>query len=472
MAESDSIDAESGFEDTENPTESKEQVVVKFVLRFADKVCSEARMNENHITSVNQMIKGAVPMHMEQLETVAAQSSKLPAILKPKIVIPPLLPKEDLLTPSGLRCYLISDGRDHQLSLLPAEGALFLTNYRIIFRGWPKNLYGSETAITRFFPISSLTKEKKFAINGYLVEIEQQVKEGLQLRSNTAQLIKIAFDDEVHVEDIENFRRSLNQMRFPEQIFHVFAFKGGSEIPLSGKVKKKSSAKHKTIRGFANKTMKTVTRAANFGDGVVSKSTGVMRSSLKMMAHMETIGETSYNPNASSSSSEPRTHGLFTLSSSKNTIEQYKKSSYYKDWLRLGLLPSNDGHNTLGVKNHHNHLVKSTKINQMYSVVPSYPALFLVPGSMGDEHLKRYGRFHKQGRVPVITWKHHKNSSLLLRGSSFQGRGVIGMIKRHHDGQALPTPMAETQSAVEADIFFNALNRTCQMLSSAVGAKG
>ena len=107
---------------------------------------------------------------------VAAQSSKLPAILKPKIVIPPLLPKEDLLTPTGLRCYLISDGRkSDQLQLLPAEGAIFLTNYRIIFRGWPKHVYGCETAITRFFPVSSLTKEKKFSINSYLMEIEQQV---------------------------------------------------------------------------------------------------------------------------------------------------------------------------------------------------------------------------------------------------------------------------------------------------------
>ena len=102
----------------------------------------------------------------------------MPAILKPKIVVPPLLPREELLTPTGLRCYLISDGRaaGHQLQLLPAEGALFLTNYRIIFRGWPKTVYGSETAVTRFFPVSSLTKEKKFSINSYLMELEQHVR--------------------------------------------------------------------------------------------------------------------------------------------------------------------------------------------------------------------------------------------------------------------------------------------------------
>ena len=169
-------------------------------------------------------------MHMETLDTVALQSRKLPAVLKPTVPLPPLLPREDLLSPSGLRCYLLSDGRDHQLSLLPAEGALFLSSYRIIFRGWPKNLYGSETAITRFFPISSMTKEKKFSINGYLVEIEQQVKEGLQMKSCTGQLIKVAFDDEVHMDEIEGFRRNLQQLRYPESVLQLFAFRGGLQI--------------------------------------------------------------------------------------------------------------------------------------------------------------------------------------------------------------------------------------------------
>ena len=96
-----------------------------------------------------------------------------------------------------------------------------------------------------------------------------QVKEGLQLRSNTAQLIKIAFDDDVHNQDVENFRKRLVEIRYPEHICQVFAFKSGAaDITGAGmKARKKSSTKNKTIRGFANKTMKTVSRAAHFGDG-------------------------------------------------------------------------------------------------------------------------------------------------------------------------------------------------------------
>lgn len=43
-----------------------------------------------------------------------------------------------------LRVYLLADGREEGISgalggptLLPAEGAIFLTNYRIIFKGTP-----------------------------------------------------------------------------------------------------------------------------------------------------------------------------------------------------------------------------------------------------------------------------------------------------------------------------------------------
>lgn len=46
----------------------------------------------------------------------------------------------------GLRAFLVADGREDGgaalLPLLPAEGALFLTNYRIIFKGAPCDPFG------------------------------------------------------------------------------------------------------------------------------------------------------------------------------------------------------------------------------------------------------------------------------------------------------------------------------------------
>ena len=50
---------------------------------------------------------------------------------------------------NGLRCYLIPDGRETGTGLnyggpclFPAEGAVFLTNYRIIFKGTPVDEFG------------------------------------------------------------------------------------------------------------------------------------------------------------------------------------------------------------------------------------------------------------------------------------------------------------------------------------------
>ncbi len=62
---------------------------------------------------------------------------------QPKILTPSLLPGEEIVM-EGLRVYLLPDGREEGTGsstggppLLPAEGAIFLTTYRIIFKGMP-----------------------------------------------------------------------------------------------------------------------------------------------------------------------------------------------------------------------------------------------------------------------------------------------------------------------------------------------
>lgn len=132
----------------------------------------------------------------------------------------------------GLRVLLDPDGREEATGgllggphILPAEGALFLTTYRIIFKGIPHDplgKYGSrqqpgeggsmgiipiflpaascsrpvinvmlvcvavgEQAVIRAFPVSSLTKEKKISIQN---QLQQNMQEGLQLRSASFQV--------------------------------------------------------------------------------------------------------------------------------------------------------------------------------------------------------------------------------------------------------------------------------------------
>merc|ERR1719209_1213807 len=81
VAESDSVDAESGFDDTE-PNDNGHSVT-KFVTRFVDKVCGESSVSENHLKALHQMIPGVVAMHLESLDGVSREAKRLPPIQKP-----------------------------------------------------------------------------------------------------------------------------------------------------------------------------------------------------------------------------------------------------------------------------------------------------------------------------------------------------------------------------------------------------
>jgi myotubularin-related protein 5/13 len=65
----------------------------------------------------------------------------------------------------------------------------------------------------------------------YLAHLDQLLQEGLQLRSATFQLMKLAFDEEVSSDTIDLFRKSLSKMRHPQDISGYFAFAGQQLVP-------------------------------------------------------------------------------------------------------------------------------------------------------------------------------------------------------------------------------------------------
>ncbi|MEJ1273979.1 hypothetical protein NN561_004854 [Cricetulus griseus] len=182
-----SYDTESGFEDSENNDVANS--VVRFIARFID---------------------------------------------KPKILRPALLPGEEIVC-EGLRVLLDPDGREEATGgllggpqLLPAEGALFLTTYRILFRGTPHDQLVGEQTVVRSFPIASITKEKKITMQN---QLQQNMQEGLQITSASFQLIKVAFDEEVSPEVVDIFKKQLMKFRYPQSIFSTFAFAAGQTTP-------------------------------------------------------------------------------------------------------------------------------------------------------------------------------------------------------------------------------------------------
>ena len=272
-------DEESGFGDENNLANfSNSEVasgVVKFVTRFVDKVCIDSCVGEEHIKALHTMIPQVVAMQIETLESVYRESKRLPPVMKPKITDPDMIEGEEKLMP-GLRTYLLPDGRDKDNVkdesigahiggpvYLPAEGAIFITNYRIIFKGHPCDPFYSEQTVVRSFPIVTLTKEKRITVHA-VPAVDQYLQEGLQLRSNTFQLIRVAFDEEVTSEMIDSFRKHVIRQRSPANIFQLFAFTSQLMIPNKSILLMQKTKNHKsaTLKGFAKRTfMKTAQKA-------------------------------------------------------------------------------------------------------------------------------------------------------------------------------------------------------------------
>jgi len=69
--------------------------------------------------------------------------------------------------------------------------------------------------------------------------------------------------------------------------------------------------------------------------------------------------------------------------------------------------------------------------------------------------IKYFFKFHL--RFPSITWKHPTTQGLLLRGSAFHGRGLIGIIRRHQDGGSQGAAGQTDIATVEAEIYLTSV---------------
>uniref|UniRef100_A0A8C3M9L7 Uncharacterized protein n=1 Tax=Geospiza parvula TaxID=87175 RepID=A0A8C3M9L7_GEOPR len=431
-----SYDTESGFEDSENNDVAN--AVVRFITRFIDKVCTESGVTQDHIKGLHCMIPGIVAMHIETLEAVHRESRRLPPIQKPKILRPTLLPGEEFVC-EGLRVLLDPDGREEATGglvggphILPAEGALFLTTYRIIFKGTPHDQLVGEQTVIRSFPIASMTKEKKISIQN---QLQQSMQEGLQISSATFQLIKVAFDEEVSPEVVEIFKKQLMKFRYPQSIFSTFAFAAGQTAPqiiLPKQKEKNTSFRYSLI-------VKGAKRAGKMTIGrqyLLKKKTGTI-----VEERGNRPGWNEEDDISVSDDSELHTSGTLKASE-KSTMEQLVERACFRDYQRLGL-----GTISTNSSRSKTEYLRITALNRMYSLCRSYPGLLVVPQSVQDSSLQRVARCYRHNRLPVVCWKNTKNSTLLLRSGGFHGKSVVGLFKSQntHPTGELVRPVLHTK---------------------------
>ncbi|EDW84800.1 uncharacterized protein Dwil_GK14310 [Drosophila willistoni] len=439
--------SDEGFE--ENDALEIGVTVGKTISRFIDCVCTEGGVTSEHIRNLHDMVPGVVHMHIESLEPVYLEAKRHPHVQKPKIQTPCLLPGEELVT-EHLRCFLMADGReDDTQCLIPAEGALFLTNYRIVFKGSPCDPLFCEQTIVRAFPIASLLKEKKISVL-YLAHLDQTLPEGLQLRSSSFQLLKLAFDTEVTPEQIESFRKTLGKARHPFDEFEYFAFQSYGTM-LQGVAPLKTKEKYSTLKGFAKKTLLRTAKRAGFKQKQTTKRKLVADYDMGSADALETHSLDDELEDADEFETQNET--LPRLLSSKD-IERMRERSYVQDWKRLGF----DAESQRGFR--------ISNANANYALCRSYPAIIVAPVQCSDATMTHLGRYFKGQRIPLPTWR-HQNGALLIRGAQPNSKSVIGMLKNttgantmtHHHHHHLHHPH-DVSHYHEQDKYFMALINT------------
>uniref|UniRef100_A0A6I8PGZ1 SET binding factor 1 n=1 Tax=Ornithorhynchus anatinus TaxID=9258 RepID=A0A6I8PGZ1_ORNAN len=418
-----SYDTESGFEDAEGSDAAG--AVVRFINRFVDKVCTESGVTSEHLKSLHSMVPDIVQMHIETLDAVHRESKRLPPIQKPKLLRPNLLPGEECVL-EGLRVYLMPDGREEGAgggvggpALLPAEGAIFLTTYRVIFTGLPTDPLAGEQGVVRSFPVAALTKEKKIS-----VQVDQCQLDGLRLRSCTFQLLKIAFDEEVGSDSAETFRKHLQKLRFPNHVHNTFAFSAGQPAPaLQPRSKEKSPSLRTLSRNLMKNAKKTMGRQHESRRKYHPPSLGTLLSQ---------PADDPDDPISAAEEAEPGTLTPGPKPCDRLTPSHPVDRACCRDYQRLGLGTLSS---SLSRAKHEQPFRLST-VNRMYAVCRSYPGVLIVPQSVQDNALQKVSRCYRQGRFPVLCWRSCRSRAVLLRSGGLHAKGVVSLFK----AQNAPSP--------------------------------
>ncbi|XP_058424019.1 myotubularin-related protein 5 isoform X5 [Diceros bicornis minor] len=423
-----SYDTESGFEDAE--TCDVAGAVVRFINRFVDKVCTESGVTSDHLKGLHVMVPDIVQMHIETLEAVHRESKRLPPIQKPKLLRPRLLPGEECVL-DGLRVYLLPDGREEGAggsgggpALLPAEGAVFLTTYRVIFTGMPADPLVGEQVVVRSFPVAALTKEKRISVQ---TPVDQLLQDGLQLRSCTFQLLKMAFDEEVGSDSAELFRKQLHKLRYPPDIRGTFAFTLGS-AHTPGRPPRATKDKGPSFRTLSRNLVKNAKKT--IGRQYITRK----KYNPPSWEHRgQPPPEDQEDEISVSEELEPSTltPSSALKPSDRMTMNSLVERACCRDYQRLGL-----GTLSSSLSRAKSEPFRISPVNRMYAICRSYPGLLIVPQSVQDNALQRVSRCYRQNRFPVVCWRSGRSKAVLLRSGGLHSKGVVGLFK----AQNAPSP--------------------------------
>ncbi|XP_039105823.1 myotubularin isoform X3 [Hyaena hyaena] len=103
-----------------------------------------------------------------------------------------------------------------------------------------------------------------------------------------------------------------------------------------------------------------------------------------------------------------------------------------------------------GLPNHH---WRITFINKCYELCDTYPALLVVPYRASDDDLRRVATFRSRNRIPVLSWIHPENKTVIVRCS----QPLVGMSgKRNKDDEKYLDVIRETNRQISKLTIYDA----------------
>lgn len=442
------------------PSRLDKHDIVKFIGRFIETVEANCDLEDSHIAPLKNKIPDMLDMHCDQLDEVCREAARLPPVMKTtflraKLDLPSLVPLERFVA-EPLHVYMLPDGRDNgqninhgknnefemeaeflpsQPALLPAEGALFLTNYRLIFRGYPHMSDDENTVIYRSLPLGAISNISRDPLKSpsNLEEDEEVIEMEMQIHSLTCQLFRIGFFNEHADDTITQYQRKLVSLRKVNKIVHTFAFvrpeesfvipKTASHHTKSGQMSRKNTLAVQQSNKLALNQNDAIVKSPSLANKL-KKEDGALCSS-PSVSSLASIGDDqseniSLVSGLTASSFFPS--GSFRLKRTKKRqiLKYLPDFGYCEDFARMTF----GGFNDIGKSS--NRPWRLTAENKNYDLCRSYPAIMVVPSLTTEIDLHGVARQFHRNRFPVITWKHPLHeTAVLLRSAGVVKRGAM-----------------------------------------------
>nr|XP_021539090.1 myotubularin isoform X3 [Neomonachus schauinslandi] len=116
-----------------------------------------------------------------------------------------------------------------------------------------------------------------------------------------------------------------------------------------------------------------------------------------------------------------------------------------------------------GLPNHH---WRITFINKCYELCDTYPALLVVPYRASDDDLRRVATFRSRNRIPVLSWIHPENNTVIVRCS----QPLVGMSgKRNKDDEKYLDVIRETNRQISKLTIYDARPNVNAVANKATG---